>query len=104
MPCIFCGAPRVTREHAWPKWIRSGAPKAKDAANLLRGETVAPLRYRGVPFERVLRRVCGECNGGWMARLEEQAKPALSPLVSGTPRTLERAEQQILARWAIKTA
>jgi hypothetical protein len=35
-----------------------------------------------------VRRVCQNCNGGWMSQLEAQAKPLLEPMFDGKPMTL----------------
>jgi hypothetical protein len=50
-----------------------------------------------------VRRVCQNCNGGWMSRLEAQAKPLLEPMFDGKPKTLGPDEQVVLAAWTVKT-
>jgi hypothetical protein len=60
MPCcVFCGEPKVFREHAWPQWVKCGLPNPpKRVVHTRRGAT---------------------CNSGWMARLEDDARPLLAP-------------------------
>jgi hypothetical protein len=51
-----------------------------------------------------VRRVCEECNTGWMHELEEVARPVLLPLMAGRRTALAPIEQEVIAVWAIKTA
>jgi hypothetical protein len=52
-----------------------------------------------------IRRVCVDCNGGWMSRLEVAAAAILTPMVTGRRRVvLQRKEQRILAAWGMKVA
>lgn len=105
MPCRFCNAQTVTKEHGWPQWIRRAVPSPpKRVAHVTRGETVAPRRRLGPSFDSVIRCACADCNNGWMASLEDETKPILLPLIVGETRTLDDAEQELLARWALKTA
>jgi hypothetical protein len=56
------------------------------------------------PFSETTRMVCGPCNNGWMARLENETK-SLFDMMEGTgPFVLEKRMQQTLAAWALKTA
>jgi hypothetical protein len=49
--------------------------------------------------------VCGDCNSGWMNRLETAAAPILGPMVRDIAATeLTPATQRTIATWAIKTA
>jgi len=54
----------------------------------------------------VLRRICENCNNGWMSKLEEVVKPILVPLMRGERQlgSLEESEKWALARWVAKTA
>lgn len=119
--CAFCGGgPQFTKEHAWPRWLH---PYAK---------TVPPTRFsRSLGFARispdtwaesptvvveqpgsvlrvVAREVCARCNGGWMSRLEQDAKPILLRLMQaagdGSRVLLGPAEAATVGAWAVKTA
>ncbi|HEX7168694.1 MAG TPA: hypothetical protein VF230_17070 [Acidimicrobiales bacterium] len=52
----------------------------------------------------VIRKVCGDCNNGWLAQLEAATAPILGPLVNsdGTRVVLSPLHQTTLARWAQK--
>lgn len=48
--------------------------------------------------------VCGDCNGGWMKRLEDEAKMLMSPWsLAGWPFWLDHDAQIALAAWATKS-
>ncbi|MFN8629836.1 MAG: hypothetical protein U0838_05775 [Chloroflexota bacterium] len=49
-------------------------------------------------------RVCGECNNGWMARLEDGVSPFLLPAMLGQPVVLEPEAGRRIAFWSAKTA
>jgi hypothetical protein len=49
-------------------------------------------------------RLCTRCNNGWMARLEDVAKPILAPMMHGTAVSLDPLEQLIIGTWLFKTA
>jgi hypothetical protein len=46
---------------------------------------------------------CKPCNEGWMAQLEDRAKPALVPLIRGRPTRLEPHRLELISFWALKT-
>jgi hypothetical protein len=103
--CVFCKGTPVTNEHVWPEW----------AGALLRtiSSDPRPFRLGGLgkgwqtaKFDSKVKRVCGKCNNEWMSELEGRAQPILTPMILGQQRAiiLSPADQQILARWAFKTA
>lgn len=53
-----------------------------------------------------VRRVCEDCNTGWMHDLEEDCRPLLTNMIQGVdlPITLDQEQQALLALWATKTA
>jgi hypothetical protein len=51
-----------------------------------------------------VRDVCATCNNGWMADLETQAQPILTPLMQDQPRPLTLPDMMVAAVWATKTA
>ncbi|ORL38315.1 hypothetical protein A6I87_02710 [Prescottella equi] len=53
---------------------------------------------------QTIRKVCGQCNNGWMSRLELDAKAVLTRMQEAKPIILERGELETLRRWALKTA
>jgi len=97
--CIFCESGAGSREHLWPKWI-------------LERRDFGPFRLKrpGQPevilnnTEMTVKSVCGNCNNGWMSRLESEAKPILEQMFEEKPITLDRMQQQIVALWITKMA
>jgi hypothetical protein len=68
-------------------------------ADIAKGESrnVAAIDYQ-------VKRVCHPCNTGWMSVLEQHAQAVLEPMISGQVRDLSASDQEIVARWAVKTA
>ncbi len=53
----------------------------------------------------VTRRVCRACNTGWMAQLEDRARPILMPLIERRRvRNASGTEAILVATWGVKTA
>ncbi len=111
--CLGCGVELcedvVTLEHILPQWLAAEIemPNVKlrhfrhdDGTN---GNTL--LREHGLN-RYATRQVCFRCNGGWMSRLENQAKPLILSLMKGERSVLVLTddERRILSRWAVKTA
>lgn len=111
MVCLACGptsAPE-SREHIFAQWIL----KEFGSLNLMMGLSrqhhdgaVEQIRreYRLDSFK--LKKICAPCNNGWMAALEESAKPLILGLINDSIQlsSLSVDEKDILARWAGKTA
>ncbi|TCO37618.1 hypothetical protein EV646_1235 [Kribbella antiqua] len=104
--CAFCGSSGpLTGEHVLGDWLsRIGL----DLEPVLHG--AGPLnrigRELGVrpPFRQKVRDVCGDCNHGWMSRLEVTAQRVLTPFILGEPGEIEVADTGRIAAWAQKTA
>src|SRR5829696_3903951 len=102
--CIFCGAAGLTKEHILANWLRRYIPREKtsysqhrDSACNTKEETVRKLS--GDPHSRSVKVVCRTCNNGWMAKLQEQAKPILLPLLRAQSAFLGPREQGAVATW-----
>jgi hypothetical protein len=54
--------------------------------------------------ELEVRCVCNTCNGGWMHDLEELNIPLIGCLMQDLALHLDRKQQQLIAKWAIKTS
>ncbi len=104
--CIFCGASPVHKEHVLAKWIRKVTPYSKGPVNWSFTNDPLTRRHRKHRlFTEQARVVCqDECNGGWMSRIEDAAKPVLTPMIQGRDTVLTPADQDVLGRWAAKTA
>jgi hypothetical protein len=59
---------------------------------------------RTVPVLNQTVRVCRHCNGGWMAVLEGQVKPALIAMSGGDGLVIGPDGQRVLAWWLLKNA
>lgn len=104
--CIFCGQPRVTREHVWPRWLRgifedsdrvmhevwSGRPDRRSVNRT----------WTSKPISTTARLVCKTCNGGWMGSLEAENSILLSAMIQGVPQSLTVEEQERITLWCIK--
>lgn len=69
---------------------------------------IGVLRTRAAWTSRMLevktKHVCRSCNNGWMATLENEAKPVLSRMVRGERCLLDPSEQALVSTWALKAA
>jgi hypothetical protein len=95
----------MTGEHVWGDWLsRIGLDLAPVVHN------TGPLnrlgRELGVrpPFRQKVRDVCGDCNHGWMSRLEAVAQRILTPFILGIAGELDTSDLGAVAAWAHKTA
>lgn len=111
MECLACGPTpsQASREHVFAQWLlkRFGSMNLQmGLSRKLPDGTTQPLReeYRLDSFK--LKKICTACNGGWMSKLEESAKPIIVALIDGgRDLTSLTAEQRCtLARWVGKTA
>jgi hypothetical protein len=104
MSCVFCGATKTTREHAWPEWVRDEFQRPKLLNQRARGSSIDDRAFSAPPFTAIVNRVCAACNNGWMSDLETRAKPLLKPVFQGRGREIHKEGQRMLAAWAFKTA
>ena len=110
--CIFCGSSnRIHREHFISDWMKHYLPwhpRDSHVRGLVTSSRGTP-RIKGIRAIKKhtgsitgirLRAVCQDrCNGGWMSRLEQRAKPILIPLITGQPLVLAQNQQRILSAW-----
>ena len=111
--CIFCGSRAGSREHILPDWLKMLFPRSADSRHMFAfmepGDThdapkITQYVKPGHSGSVKVRVVCEGCNNGWMAGLENRAKPVLKQLIRGESCRLGPEEQNILATWAAKTA
>ena len=109
--CHFCRQPltgKKSREHVFPRWLLRVLSSGRISVDATRYSTEGePLSVRSHSLhEFVLGGVCRSCNHGWMSLLESQARPTMTPLVTGgsSVRALDPEERATVARWATKTA
>jgi hypothetical protein len=111
MECIFCNGPassRRAKEHIIPSWALEEFQIRQDMVTPTHfsesGEIVSERLHNMDSF--LAGRVCSECNGGWMARLETENKPLIIELARGRRdiHDLSDEEAESVARWGFKTA
>jgi hypothetical protein len=62
-------------------------------------------RLRNRPLgANVIRRVCKSCNNGWMKDIQDEAIPALTPLMTGDWTKLVHEQCGIIVQWAVMTS
>ncbi len=104
--CTFCGySGKLTGEHVLGDWLTKigmdldPAPHGAGPLNRIGRELgVRP------PFRQKVRDVCGDCNNGWMSRLEVVAQRVLTPFILGEPGAISPEDQDAVAAWVQKTA
>ncbi|MGW1768878.1 hypothetical protein ACWCQL_33150 [Streptomyces sp. NPDC002073] len=114
--CLFCGrsAPEVkmTGEHVLRRELINQvlweAPQSR-TETVHRGysDGTQIAMSRQVPqsiLNQTLKDVCGGCNNGWMNNLEILAEKKLVPLLRGEHTHVGKADAEVLATWAAKTA
>lgn len=105
--CIFCGSHGLTHEHMYPDWMKNYIPRTAEyhttGVALVHPhcpEEQTTIRKRMGDFHaRRIYCVCGECNSGWMSRLQQEAKPFLVPMLEGREIVLHKRAQRLLAAW-----
>ncbi len=99
--CIFCGARANSREDVWPRWIlQRFRPPVSGVFGHVGGDAYGDPGRSTVR----LRCVCGDCNTGWMSRLEEECIPVLSSMAQDVAMPLDMEQRALVAAWAVKTA
>jgi hypothetical protein len=108
--CIFCGHHRqMTKEDIVPIWLgnllKAIYPDPRGWSTVT-GKRVPEGGFErrtarsGGPTEYKLKRVCKECNGGWMRDIENATIPILSPLIRGDALDAITSEQAlVIATW-----
>lgn len=108
--CGFCGRPgKITKEHVVGRWVGAllgagdGGRFARNALEVL--ARLPQVVWDTDTFDQQVRMACKLCNEGWMARLEEQVRPIVSPMMlEGRRSLLTPLEQAVVSTWAAKTA
>jgi hypothetical protein len=106
--CVFCGHVPLTREHVFPQWVvplleTLGQPRS--ATRITDHDEHVHDIWNTSTIDFKARKVCGDCNSGWMSSLETAVMPILTPLVLTTaPQTFTQEEAVTLATWVAKTA
>jgi hypothetical protein len=110
--CIFCGGTGLSKEHIWSDWI-SGLIQRNNEHGEYWGRmhrdggsrdmqwTTPPANSarQGSVLQRKVRKVCRQCNNGWMSRVVDRAKPVVERMILGKNFELNRKEETDLSAW-----
>ncbi|MGO9874083.1 MAG: hypothetical protein ACLPVY_09815 [Acidimicrobiia bacterium] len=102
--CIFCGGPTALVGYLWPEWlcrVFTDGTGVWDAERYSDATIVERMRRE---VDQTVDCVCKTCSDGWIQRLDDDVRPFLMSMIVGADRRLPPAHQQLLARWAAKTA
>lgn len=116
--CIFCGDRAGSGEHVFPDWLNAvfgqleweqpdpeiPSSWSRGVQDFRSGHTSHHEWNAGQVATLRNKKVCHDCNTGWMCDLEGVSSPLLTPMILGHPRTLTQQEQIVAATWATKTA
>jgi hypothetical protein len=97
--CLFCNNSAGSQEHLWAAWIH----KREDFGPLKVTIGNSKQEIRNDP-EQKIDTVCGDCNNGWMSRIENKNKPIIACTLQDLTIPLDRQQQTLLSNWALKTA
>lgn len=111
--CIFCGSPKVTREHVFSRWLHRFLPTRPNRRSNVRIavdhkgriDLADDLKLNFPLRDWQIKCVCGNykgcCNNEWMRDLEDLARPIIEPMLHGVRLRLSEADQKTIATWAI---
>jgi hypothetical protein len=106
--CAFCGNTGATKSHVWPEWAEKILPPSATHHETIIGSfaTFTP-KVRGPALSKKIRpghigsrrprNTCGECNRGWMRRVEEAVMSIMPNLLLGEASILTVFNQRLLA-------
>jgi hypothetical protein len=102
--CDICGEEAsLSKEHVFPTWLTNALDQ--ESTNVVFARPGRERRWRSQGHLGVtVGGVCTNCNNGWMAQLESDVRPVVTPFIEGAWPSLGRLERATLARWALKTA
>lgn len=103
-PCVFCRQLKASKEHVYPKWLRSLQAPYDAVVSVVDTPRGNQVRRTQVPFDITVNTVCRDCNTGWMHDLEEVTRPLLTRMIRGELCELTLTDQRRLAQWVYKTA
>jgi hypothetical protein len=99
---VFCGKQKVSREHVIPSWVEKTFPPRPPGVRLK--HTTEGVSFEADALSWTVKRVCRNCNSGWMnSEVEQPAAPILTEMIHGNRVALTTEQQKHVATWAIKT-
>jgi hypothetical protein len=106
--CIFCGRGGLTLEHVFPQWlvpVLEQLGQTHSATRVTEDPDHTHNVWNTTAVDFKARKVCGQCNSGWLSEIEVATMPVLTPLVqSDAAYTFTREDAATLATWITKTA
>jgi len=111
--CLFCDNPAGNAEHVIAEWLSKAMQRrhggvvaaARNKDGVIKSRP--PTRFQSM----TLKKVCQQCNNGWMSKLEANFKSEFEHLVAPrafddaeTVKTLMKAQWDLLVRWLLKSA
>jgi hypothetical protein len=102
--CPFCERPADTVEHVDPRWISRHYLDSDTSPGTFTMSFGELYTSRTVPVLNQTVKVCGTCNSGWMARLEDQVRLPLLKMKSGEGLIIGPDGQRLLTKWLLKNA
>jgi hypothetical protein len=87
----------------WPEWLQkiTASPIGKTRIGIA-GDPSSWRAWSGAVFEHTSRVLCWDCNHE-LGELEGRAAQLIGPMVNGEYVRLDKADQELLARWFFKT-
>lgn len=110
--CIYCGDTERTLEHVFGNWLRKVIPDRHQHGfhqtvrySTIQGEKIATFREGaaarpGSNLSRKIRLVCSSCNNVWMSKIQNEARPYLIELISGSWDSLDTEVAVKISTWA----
>jgi hypothetical protein len=103
--CVFCGArANITGEHLWSKWF-SNLIGPKIYTVVRKDSEREAKTWRSPKLDSKSNVVCGECNNGWMSKLENKTKSVVQDMAAtGQQTTLSARGVTTIAEFAFLKA
>jgi hypothetical protein len=102
---MFCQEQASSREDIWPQWLtkRFSLSEASRMEAERGGHKLGTWQTK-TPKLLPAKCVCGNCNSGWMSKLENEMKPIVDSILDEQFQVFGVSSQAVIAVWAIKTA
>jgi len=102
--CIFCDRPAGSVEYLWPEWICRCLTHQMATWNRERGTDDTLVQQIRTEVDRTVDCICETCMRGWIQHLDDDVVAFLTSMIAGDTTRLSPRQQDLLARWAAKTA
>ena len=101
--CIYCEGTGVSKEHYWGRWCgkyRLSACEKTVHTTDWAGELDAKERS-GDPISQTIRKVCRECNNGWLNEVDQRADKVIEHILVKNRTSITPQQQLELATWVV---